>query len=353
MVNISNLKECSIDSLKIRIPLDFLYSYDKTIQKNIISIDADTGELDREFKTTKKVYEFDSFQLTVNIFKIHSIDTLVLLVNSKQLGSRYFEGITNDTIRLIYDLCIDANIFNCPYATFLEARTSDTDYKKDFILPKDDYKTMIGGMYKMAIPSSNRDGGARKHKGNMGIEFSKRQTNSPIRYPFTKVYHKESELKTNSLTFSERYLHDVEVKDVIRLETTIKDSKHYQSIKGLNIKDNKLSTILNLTTEQKDLIMHNGFKKHLLPRKDLRTYKTDLSPLDLASIQMLNILTNEYNLTIENALERISENQKDKQGRYRLKKRLSNLYYGHIHNVDYREKNQNINHVLDGIGWRN
>tara|TARA_B100000768_G_scaffold76893_1_gene73278 strand:+ start:292 stop:1353 length:1062 start_codon:yes stop_codon:yes gene_type:complete len=353
MSNIGNLTECSIDSLKIRIPLFLLDSYDTTIIDTQRILHVATGELDEEFKKTKKRFEFDTFYLDANIFNVNSTECLILLVNSKQLGSKYFKGITPETIKTIYNLLIERNILQCSFNTFLKASATDTDFKKDFVLPLTDYKEMIDGMEKMTKSSTDRDRGKRRHRGknNIGIEFSKR-VGATISNPFTKVYYKQKELETNSWEFTDRYLTDIDFKDVIRIETTVKDKEHFRSIiKGLD--QNDLKTVLNLSKDEKNLIMSNGFNRHLLPRKANLIYdKSGLTSRQLMDLQTLDILINKCNYTFDSAINELLITQNDKQAKYRLKKTMTKIYNDHIYNVNYTEKTQSILSIYDAIGWK-
>ena len=351
MTNIENLTQCSIDSLKIRIPTFLLDSYDDTISEDIIQTVKSTGEIDKEFKKTRKDYEFDCFKLTANLFDFKGITYLFLLVNSKQLQHDYFKGITPETIKTIYALCIEANIMSCSYATFMEGLVTDIDFKKDFHCVLDEYQQMNGGLYTMTKQSNTRDKGARLHHNNMAIEFSSRNAGS-ITNPFTKVYHKETELRENSYEFADRYLQHIDYKDIIRIETTIKDKKHLQSAVGKQI-PNDLNTVLNLSTTDKDKIMSNGFNRHLLPRTNHRVYdNTGLSSRQLFDLQLLDILINKNGYSFDKAIENLLSTQTNKNSKYKLKKSITKLYSDHIHQVNYTEKSVNINAILDKIGWK-
>jgi hypothetical protein len=351
MTNISNLTQCSIDSIKIRIPLFELDTYDETISRNIIEIIEDTGEVDRLYKKTRKDYEFDCFKLTANIFELKGTTYLFLLVNSKQLQHDYFKGITPETIKTIYALCIEANIMSCSYATFMQGFVTDIDFKKDFLCILDEYQQMNGGLNSMTKQSSKRDRGANLFPKNMGIEFSSRNKAS-ITNPFTKVYHKETELRENSYEFSDRYLQHIDFKDIIRIETTIKDKKHLNNTLGKQVTNN-LDTVLNLSTTDKDKIMSNGFNRHLLPRTNHKVYdNTGLSSRQLFDLQLLDILINKNGYSFDQAIESLLSTQTNKNSKYKLKKSITKLYSDHIHQVNYTEKSANINAIYDKIGWK-
>jgi hypothetical protein len=369
MQDIDNLTKCSVDSLKIRIPLALLDSYDKSIVRVLQEVDEDTGEIERKFKKTAKTYSFDNsgkvisitenldgksiapFKLTANLFKVNSIDSLILLVNSKQVGYGYFSGITLSTIRAVYEISISANILRCSFATFMQANCTDTDFKKDFPCIIDEYKQMIRGLNTMGLQSVVRGHGANKMKNDLGIEFNTRLT-ATIAKPFVKVYHKEIELQENSFDFADRYLSDINYKDIIRIESTVKDKKHFMSLLP-ELKDTSLDSILNLNTSQKDIILADSFNRNLQPRTHNRVYENkELNSKDLLDLQILNTLINISGFTIETALNQILRTQICKVAKYRFKKRLTTLYNDYILEINYTEKSANINLIYDQIGWK-
>lgn len=350
MTNISNLTKCSIDSLKIRIPLYLLDSYDETIVRHTTTIITETGEIEKEFKKSCKPYWFPHFKLEANIFKVNSVNCLILLINSKQLGYSYFEGITLNTIKSIYDLSIEANIFNCSFDTFMRAQVTDTDFKKDFPCIIDEYKQMIRGLNLMGKSSSIRGRGVRKQPNDIGIEFNSRISGS-ISFPFVKVYHKQIELQTNSIDFSEYYLNEIDFNNIIRIESTVKDKRHFKSLLP-ELKDTSLNSILNLSTKQKDSIMADSFNRNLLPRKHNIVYKKEgLNQKDTYHLQMLNLLINQNDYSPEKAINSIIMTMNDKTAKSRLKKYLNKLYNDFIHKVNYKEKAKNVNRIYDLIGW--
>ena len=116
--NIPNLGQCSIDSFKLRIELSNLISYDNTLNESLVTLDAETlSNIEREFKRQSKKYFCDGFSVyasiseNVRISKERFSDCLTLLINSKQIGSRYFDGITHKTffsishsLKLVFDI---------------------------------------------------------------------------------------------------------------------------------------------------------------------------------------------------------------------------------------------------------
>ena len=355
MLKINNLTEASIDSLKIRIPLFSLDSYDLDITRDIQQFaNYEFDVIDREFKTNRKTYEFDNYKLTANIFRVNGIDCLILLVNSKQVGYKYFEGITNDTIKIIYNLCIHNQVMKCSYEMFRQSAVTDIDIKKDFrfdTLP--DYKQMLEGMKVMSVKSNLRDKGHRpfNDKGNLGLEFGTRVTTSAISNPFTKVYFKQKELETNSFDFADRYLSDVDYKNVFRIETTIKDKRHFDSFK-LGLNDLTLDVILNLTTEEKDIILANAFNRHLLPRKRFVISKNEeLNPTDQSYLSIITSLVNAGSHDFDEVLNLLIKDIDCRKAKSRKKKQITTLYNNNYKPNIYHKRAENVEKFYDQIGW--
>lgn len=351
MIKINNLTKCSIDSFKLRIPLALLDSYDNSIVRSIQEVDEDTGEIERIFKKTCKTYDFDCFKLTANIFRVKSIDCLILLVNSKQIQDQYFYGITLDTIKTIYQIATQSNLMQCSFETFMTANCTDTDFKKDFPCVIDEYKQMIRGLNVMGKSTSKRGQGVRKQPNDLGIEFNSRVSAS-ISFPFVKVYHKQIELEEQSFEFADRYLSDIDYQDVIRIESTVKDKRHFKNLLP-ELKDTSLNSILNLSTSQKDIIMADSFNRNLLPRTHNKVYKQEgMNQKDTYHLQILNILINQNKYTPVEAINSIITTMDCKVAKSRLKKYLNKLYNDFIYQINYTEKTKNINTIYDLIGWK-
>ena len=100
MINIPNLEEISIDSCKLTIPLTLIKSYDKELAREKLTLDKETvSVIYNDFKETSYRYYHKGFSVYASIHENRLIskgyysDCIVLLINSKQIGSRYFEGI--------------------------------------------------------------------------------------------------------------------------------------------------------------------------------------------------------------------------------------------------------------------
>jgi len=362
MTNVIKLGESSIDSLKIRFELTDLESYDTSIETTKRWYDVDTQELEpEEFKKNSKSYKlgYKGFQFYASISNIIvrqniPVPCLTILVNSKQLKSRYFEGITEDNYNLIYNEAIKLGILKCSYKTFCNASPTDIDIKVDYKLPMDEYKELINALEIMTKQSSKSSKGCNvfKKPNNYGIEWSKRETKSYKTNPFLKVYHKQIELEYHSIEFNNEYLNHLNIKDVFRIEATIKNKEH---LKKLNLPLNNYTIIelLKLPKEELNKVITVAVNTHLLPRSKSTTFKGrgNLTPTNELLLDFIMLATNDLNWSFTRVENHVLRNDEDKNRRHRKKKLITQLYTDHIQHTNFDSKSRKIDSIFDAFGW--
>ena len=361
---IPNLGQCSIDSLKLRLEIPLLTSYNKRLDKNLTTIDDD-GVIEDEFKRKSKRYFLDGFSLYASISKNVPVgfnrrcDCLILLINSKQLGSRYFEGITLLTLPIIYNLVKSLEILDCDYDTFLASSPTDIDFKKDHELEFDEYKELINGCDLMTKESTQSCFGNNVFRGktNYGIQWSKRESNKFLKAPFTKIYHKGYEFITltedkGSKDFADKYLSHIDFNEVFRIETQVKNKEHLKRLK-IGLEDFTLKDLLNLSSESKDKILSTAINSHLSPRTKSLSFKSKskLTPSNHMHLSSLLGLINEANFSFKRACNFLINNIENDSSKSLKKKVLTDLYNDHIKDTNYDRKSSKIENVLDGLGW--
>jgi|TARA_R110002051_G_C8722159_1_gene496841 hypothetical protein len=364
MTKISNLGITSKDSLKLRIPISSLDSFDIALNDVFITTNQTTGEIEKEFKRQSKQYFCDCYSFYVSLSNVRTSkerfeDCIILLLNSKQLEGRYFEGLTLDSIKVIYNKVIELGILKCDFSTFLGGSATDVDFKKDYQMEMDNYKEIIKGCSLMSKDSNQVDVGKRLHKGesNLGISWSKRETSKYIANPFTKIYHKGLEFispkdKGGSKEFKDKYLSHIDTSNIIRIETTVKNKRHLESLK-LDLKYFTLFDLLSMSVEQNDWVIKSAVNKHLGNRVKVMAFKkeTELSPKLDFELKALLVCTTESNWSLIRAIEYFSNGIENKDTRSRLKKRLTKLYDDYIKETDYAPKVDKVNSFFDSIGW--
>jgi hypothetical protein len=359
MSKVQNLGIPSIDSLKYRIPIKYLEGYDVELTDKFITINESTGEQKGDFKTQSKEYKFEGFSIYASIQKQQRIsltdfeDCLIILFSSKVLKSKYFYGITSKNIGLVYTTIVDAGIMSCSFDRFLLGTPTDVDFKKDYLLELEPYKDILSGCSKMTKPSSNRDKGCTvfRTKENLGISWSVRKTNRAKTNPHLKIYHKGIELTFKSNNFRELYLKGVDVSDVIRIETTVKNKDHFKSL-GLGLKNFSLGELLDLDIDSLNKIISTAVNCHLLPRSKMMQFKTDklMSPKDRVYLNsMLGFF--ELEMSFDRVFNLMSNGIEHKVSKSRFKTTFKDLYSTHVKGTTFDVKVPKIDSYYDSIGW--
>ena len=182
-----------IDSFKIRMPIYLVDIIDESIKSKWLLVNELTGIMDEaNFKNNSISYNLDGiktkFGLEVQKIRSESSDEfLIILINSKILKKRYFQGITKNNIKFVYKYLISLQAVYFDFETFLNSEITDVDFKRDTI-HKDFIKT-IPKLYELARLRKEKNQGCKKYitKNNQGIEFSDRKTTSIKDAPFLKI----------------------------------------------------------------------------------------------------------------------------------------------------------------------
>ena len=372
MQDIDNLTKCSIDSLKLRLPIAVLDSYNKDMDDIIIQTSKATAEIEREFKVNSINFLSpklnNGFELNYSLYASTKnsptglksrTDCVEILINSKQLEHRYFEGITLSNICVIYNMIIELGIIKCSFKTFMdESLITDCDFKKDFYLELPDYKEMVNGCDEMTKFSKKKHGGNETFKSltNYGIQWGlTRGTDKFKCYPFTKIYHKTMELskskeKRGSLEFAQQHLRGINYKNIIRVETTVKSKEHFQYLK-LGLTKFNLREMLELSDEKKDLILSKACNSHLL-RRTSKLYKNKgkLTPSNEMNIGQLRLMIDTFDYSFNDAIKTMITPITCPVAKSNKKRTLRTLYDDYIYKTDYVLKAENIENIYSEIG---
>ena len=343
----------SIDSMKLRIPLENCTDISENLQREVAKVNMLTGEIlevstenwariEREGIKTKFAIE------TEKIGKAY-IKCLTILINSKMLKSDYFTGINKATLPLIYAYCIDQNLASFTYESFLNGYCTDIDVKRDFI---EDEKVMLSAfklMKQNALPHPEMDRGFMKDKHGNGFQFNKRESSSH-NAPFVKVYWKTKELQTKSLEFTMNHLNEVP-ENVWRTEYTIKNSNHLKSLLP-QIENNKLLTLMDCTQSDFESMYQKVLRKCLghrfieVPKlKD----SDKINPNDLFRVNAM-ILLMDSGMTFEMAKMKLMGDM-DRVNRSKWNKLLNDLFYAYIKPIENYSNYDKLENTMSKIGW--
>lgn len=299
-------KQTSINNIYTNISLDSLklvieYHKLKITKKGQLALECkyikhlETGEVE-----TGVVGYFEDKELKENgitlVFKVREAvqagegkppipKLLEIFINSKLLKHQYLAGITEHNIKLIYNIIMDYDFFYIDYQTFIENRIVDVDIKSDISMKLEKINETLKGIEKNTI-----NGELTVGTRNKGLQLGyRKRTNRQNSNPFIKLYSKRLELMGSSKTFFINYLQKQEI-DFLRIEGTIKNNKHFQSIlKNLKLtkQDLTLKSLIETKTETKIEIIKLLLSKHNDIKRKVTTIKIDKDLTHLETVYML------------------------------------------------------------------
>lgn len=263
----------SIDSTKLRVPLESLpvIDLDRFSGKSII--DNGTGEIiDEEWQKNKVDFIENGITTKVAIQRQvtstgNTREFIVFQLNSKALMSAYQRGICMETLPLLCSHINSIGAVKVSEADLLGGELTDTDIKKDSRFLDSYMKQGIDSLHKRAKPSTKKGIGCEVYwrKDNRGIQFNDRHKAQNLRSPFVKIYSKHLDLTRNPKTreFTDIYLRDFETEGSWRFEVTLKNKKH---MRDLGITDNTLGGFFLLEQSFLNSIMAEMLNANLLDK---------------------------------------------------------------------------------------
>ena len=357
MANILNSvqsNKISLDSFKLRIPSSVVKIIDTTLMGKWSLVHDETGDIDPHFNklnsvTRKENGKTSRYAIERQVTKDKTVSEFItMLINSKLLESNYFDGITKDNIKLVYDAIIAQRVVYFTFEDFIaKSDITDMDFKKDAIIS--DFSTCINQLRNLARESKQKGKGYRHFntKENKGIEFSDRRTTAYKTTPYIKLYHKELELIHKSWEFKDAYLNGIDFKNVVRIETTVKNNAH---CKHLGIKDNSLNTLLNLTDQTKEQIIRTALSRHIQPRVKPSKEQNELKPMEKILYAFL-IMLMDNGVSFESAKNNALNIIENKTERNRKRKQLDEIYNKHIKGSESDLKSKELSKFWDFIAW--
>lgn len=291
-----------VDSARISIPLIDCEIIDTNLidKIQVQTTNTETGEvikvkgqngtptiLENEDGTYLKFWKESQFFY----FEGKKIPTLYLtfLVNSKHLRERYFEGITLDTLPILYDYLMSFNIVKFSYDTFLNSRYNDTDICVDFNSTPEHFEGLKTHVKSL---SSNPElwQSATNQKNNSGIwspTKNEPRANATPGKPFIKFYSKDEDFTYQSTFFAQTYIKSELYKDLYRIEATIKNSKHkaHLGISGAKT----FGAFLHLDLQ---LLLKQLVKEYFKNESKLVMNSGELTPIEKVLVDLMNELTN-------------------------------------------------------------
>jgi len=343
-------KSIAVDSLRIRIPADQVEIIgDLNTDKAIIDISS--GNIEEEFKKTAKRIELKGYSVYFQTENQTTADQevkpfVVLLFSSKILKGQYFEGITLNNIKTVYDELMSMDVCRFSYDAFLKGECTDVDFKRD--TEKRDFDRSLKTLVAFSRPHKRSDYGYHSfnRKDNKGIQFSNRKHSSPSN-PYLKIYHKGVELIHKSNIFYDAYLRGHDVEHLVRAEITIKNKKHFRKY---DIDDTTLYNVLSLPDEKKEEMFRDIISQHLEKRTIIERDMSDITPTDATILTLLRVGMSSgrsYPVLREMCVQSVEKQRSARN----IRDKIDDLYQRFIKGSEIDEITLSDEKFYNEIGW--
>lgn len=347
----------TFDSFKIRLPLEDVEVKNELLlsTKVRITTDKDTGVIIDEEELQSKSFkaDFDHYQIHFGITDSFGVPELVILVNSKLLQERYLEGITPNNIEVVYNRLMSVNVVYMDFETFLHGYVTDLDIKQDTVIESVElFDECTREMERKSKPKKRTGHGVNRvyQHNNKGIEWNKRATATPTN-PFLKIYHKGIESRNgNNQSFFQYYAVPI-LANLVRIESTIKNKKHFNA---LGIESNKLKDLLNVNNEVYQTAVENALQRNLEPRNIKPQTPRNSKPMTIQEnliFTFMSACVTSMKMTKEETVQFAISNFNDKLRKHRAKKKVLEIYEQYIEGETYQQKIEKEVNFFRIIGW--
>lgn len=234
-----------IDSLKVLIPLSdcqivsptFMQQWQKLYHGELLDENEPI-----KFLESSKVSDVNGVKTKIAVVRrkmdftdktSEGLEYVCILVNSKMLKGKYFEGINFQNIADVYSYIIALKVVYFPMEIFMSAYYTDVDFCIDFEITPENFALFTKEVKARILPENMHYVKSFATAENIGLQINNREQATPTK-PFVKFYHKSTELLNNSKVFFDAYLQSCKseiLKGIGRMEITLKNSKfkkHYK-----------------------------------------------------------------------------------------------------------------------------
>lgn len=223
----------ALDSFNLLLPSSYVKFIDNDFFVDVYVISKDTGLIIDEKKLRANYVTYQNEKIYLKKLRLFSpiglTDYISINVKSAYLQQNYYQGITKDNIRQVYQYLVNAlkNVCYFSYETFLNSNLIDIDVKTDIVYKNQtELQDYFNNLYQ-TFGNTKHFEFYFQNRQISGIEFSKRSTKS-YKKPYLKFYDKLTEQATRGKNFSFPYLKDNEV--ILRKEATIKNTTFFESV---------------------------------------------------------------------------------------------------------------------------
>lgn len=243
-----HLGKVKLDSLRIRIPINKVVDYSTSsepyrkqgIETGVVYTNFDT--VDGTFKDMSNKWEQNGIKLSWKKCNVLGKKDLItgrqwrdeyyeIAIHSKMLGFDYFQGITSENLRKIYDF-----IHNIPqglrfeWDDFIYASICDVDLCYDVECSRSVLDGFVDRVYALVSERNQRKVDCRKYSSTKkcGLQFMERDKQTSLT-PYCKYYDKNLELNERSTQFYQEILGGKLPVNVVRFEVNFRDNEAWRN----------------------------------------------------------------------------------------------------------------------------
>jgi len=286
----------SIDSFKIRIPINHVSIVDEELNGTWRSFNDRSGNEDERLARQRKKFIQTRAGIKVN-FSIDKIavsnnqadEFLRIDIPSKVLCNQYFEGIQESTVSILHERLMAMNVAEFSLDTFLSGFATDVDFKRDCIRGNEAEEQIKGLYYNSIRPEGSR---IFTKPDNFGCQLSFRECVDAIKSPFFKIYDKGRALVYKDYMFNDTYLREIDISGIYRTEVTLKNRRHFKYLFGDSPNGTQLGNLIRMPQSEKERIFDHAMKKYGLMgcSRAKKTTREEMSPDDKIKIHLLKEL---------------------------------------------------------------
>lgn len=324
----------AIDSMTVLTPIDCFDWISPDFMARLITVDDSTGE---EVSSAPKpvIFEQDGIKFRVMKTSVFGKEYISFTYTAKMLGERYLTAINLTTFYDIFHhwtkqfFAIDLSVY------FDNSIVNDCDFKVDFVVGDDDfhdylcnYRGISGSKVFYGQSLTILD---KKHI--IGIQLVNRRDAS-ITAPFIKFYSKEFEMDGRSSVFRNAFLLSANLRDLRRMEGTVRNLEHFESLKCLpptgEVKRNSLRSVLQYAPFAYDICCEL-LSRHLTTYskpvgKKLRN-ESGITPAKYYIFKLMYTLIKDNSYTLENVLCLMDDNpEQSDTSRSRLRSSVIDVF---------------------------
>lgn len=354
-----NIGKVKVDSCRLSIPLVDCKILDTNLidRIEVQTANTETGALIKseyrngtpttiknEDGTYLKFWKENQFFYNADGQKIPTL-YITFLVNSKHLQKRYFDGITIETLPIIYDYIRSFNIVDFSFEALENARYNDTDICFDFRSSLAEFNSIKTNLKRISTnPELWHTATNENNSGTWTPTKNKPRDNAKPTTPYFKLYDKEEDFKYNSIDFANEYFELSDYINLRRIEVTVSNSQHKRHLSISNVKTFKQFLSLDL-----QILLQQITSEYFKEKTRMIVDETKLTPRDLVDIDLLNLLIN-YGATKSQLFEVFNRSDVSRQARQILVARFHKFINLDEFNREQLELNSATKDVFSFLG---